>query len=51
LEQQNDDTGIALHDQESKLELKNTFKHRAAILKENYLIMDKVCLYPKHVQL
>jgi hypothetical protein len=41
LEQQNN-TGITLHDQESKVELKNAFIHHAAILEENYLHHRKI---------
>jgi len=49
LEQQNDDTGITLHHQESKVELKNDFMHCAVILEENYLITEKFCQYPKYL--
>jgi len=41
LEQQND-TGITLHHQESKVELKNAFMHCAAILEENCLIAEQI---------
>jgi hypothetical protein len=48
LEQQNDDTGIILHDHESKVGLKNAFMHCAAIREGTY-ITEKFCQYPKHL--